>query len=198
MDGFERRKEKKKESIRRAAMELFKIYGFDKISISDIARKAFVSHVTIYNHFGSKEELIRDVIKTEISKLIGKSREIIRSDRPFLEKMESIISCKAGLASQYQGEMMKTALKNSPEIQQFIEELWQNEINQLMNELIAEGKKLGYIKKELSRQAVLYYLEIIRNGAFASSETLNKIKVDDKLARDLNKLFLFGLIEKKE
>ena len=64
MNGFERRKEKKKESIRRAAMELFGAYGFGKVSINDIARKAGVSHVTIYNHFNSKEELISDVVRT--------------------------------------------------------------------------------------------------------------------------------------
>ena len=53
MDGFNRRKEQKKESIRRAALELFKVYGFKKVSINDIASKAGVSQVTIYNHFGS-------------------------------------------------------------------------------------------------------------------------------------------------
>ncbi|MGD9143634.1 MAG: TetR family transcriptional regulator, partial [Dehalococcoidia bacterium] len=37
MDGFERRKEQKKENIRRAAIELFQNHGFKKVSISDIA-----------------------------------------------------------------------------------------------------------------------------------------------------------------
>ena len=62
MDRFERRKEQKKSNIRQAALELFKTYGFKKVSISDIAHKAGVSPVTIYNHFGSKDELVRDVV----------------------------------------------------------------------------------------------------------------------------------------
>jgi len=198
MDGFERRKEKKKEGIRIAAIELFKVYGFNKVSISDIAHRAFVSHATIYNHFGDKEGLIRDVIKKEITDLMDRSREIIRGDLTFLEKMELIIASKAGLAGQYQGEIMKTAVNESPGIRQFINELWQNEIKQLMDELVEEGKKLGYIKKELSQQAILFYMEMIRNGAFASTEMLNRVKIDKKLARDLNNIFLFGLIDKRE
>ena len=51
MDGFERRKEQKKESIRRAALELFQNYGFKKVSVNDIAERAGVSQVTIYNGF---------------------------------------------------------------------------------------------------------------------------------------------------
>ena len=48
MDGFERRKEQKKEDIRRAALALFQSYGFKKVSIDEIARKAGVSQVTIF------------------------------------------------------------------------------------------------------------------------------------------------------
>jgi len=198
MNGFERRKELKKESIRRAAIELFKAYGFNKVSLSDIARKAHVSHVTIYNHFGSKEELVRDVIKTEISDLVAKSREILQRDIPFLEKLELIIFGKTEMASQYQGELMKAAIRDNPEIQHFIESLWRSEIEKILRDLIDEGKKLSYISNELSQKAILCYFEMIRNGAFASAEMLNQIKVDADLARELNSLFIFGLVSKKE
>ena len=60
MDGFERRKEQSKEDIRRAAEELFSKFGADKVSVNDIARKAGVSQATIYNNFGSKDELVPD------------------------------------------------------------------------------------------------------------------------------------------
>ncbi|MGD9142667.1 MAG: TetR/AcrR family transcriptional regulator, partial [Dehalococcoidia bacterium] len=112
MNGFERRTEQKKESIRRAAIELFQLYGFNKVSIGDIARKANVSHVTIYNHFGSKEELIRDVIKTVTYDMIEKSREIIDGDKPFLEKINQIIFRKSSLAGQYQGELIKMVARD--------------------------------------------------------------------------------------
>ena len=104
MDGFERRKEQKKESIRRAALELFQIYGFRKVSMNDIARRAGVSQVTIYNHFGSKETLTRDVMKWYILTLVEKYKGTIEKEIPFREKLEYIVFDKSEIASQFQGE----------------------------------------------------------------------------------------------
>jgi AcrR family transcriptional regulator len=198
MNGFERRKEQKKESIRRAALELFKVYGFRKVTVNDIAHKAGVSQVTIYNHFGSKDELVREVIKTAISSLVEKCREIIEAERPFLEKLELIVFGKAEVASQYQGELMQAAVRDSPEIQQFIESLWQQEVDQIVIDLVEEGKRLGYINQNLSQEAISYYFEIIRRGAFASSALLANIELDAQFARDVNNLFFYGLVGKKE
>ena len=198
MNGYERRKEKKKESIRRVAMELFGTYGFGKVSINDIARKAGVSHVTIYNHFNSKEELVEDVVRTEIMKLVEKSREIMDKEDDFLKKMELIRFSKVGLASRYNGEVMKKAVQNSPEIYNYLDELWRNEINKLLEELIDEGKRQGYISEDISKEAILYYFDIIRAGAFATTGALERMRVDAKIANDLNRLFLYGLVDKKK
>ena len=76
MDGFERRKEQSKEDIRRAAEELFSRFGADKVSVNDIARKAGVSQATIYNNFGSKDELVHDYRKSIVDGIAGRFREI--------------------------------------------------------------------------------------------------------------------------
>ena len=138
MNGFERRKEQKKESIRRAAMELFQIYGFKKVSINDIAREAGVSQVTIYNHFGSKDELVHDIVTTVFLNYVEKYRSIIKGEKSFLEKLEIIVFEKTELAGQYHGEWMQTVVQSYPEIQRFIETIWQQEVNQLMIDFFKE------------------------------------------------------------
>ncbi|WP_435106344.1 TetR/AcrR family transcriptional regulator [Arhodomonas sp. AD133] len=50
-------KAKSKERILNAASELFFRYGFDKVSISDIMKKANMTHGAFYAHFESKEAL---------------------------------------------------------------------------------------------------------------------------------------------
>ena len=91
MKGFERRTEQKKNSIQWAALELFQAFGFKKVSMSEIASRAGVSPVTIYNHFGSKRELIRDVVKSLSQNTLEKFRAVIESETPFIEKLETII-----------------------------------------------------------------------------------------------------------
>ena len=198
MNGFERRKEQKRQSIIKVAMELFKIYGFEKASINDIARKANVSQVTIYNHFGSKEGLAREVVKTIILGIIEKAREIMKEDRPFPGKLETIIFDKANIASQYHGELMQIAAQSDPEMQQWIESLWREDINQLTIDLIEEGKRQGFISTQQSKVAVMLYLEILRRGVFASPDLLANMESDAELYRDLNYLFVYGLVGKKE
>ena len=88
MDGFERRKEQSKEDIRRAAEELFSKFGADKVSVNDIARKAGVSQATIYNNFGSKDELVHDYLKSIVSNISVRFREILVWKKSYLEKFE--------------------------------------------------------------------------------------------------------------
>ena len=56
MDGFERRRQNKKNSILKASLKLFKQYGYNKVSVAEIAKEASVSQVSIYNYFKSKEK----------------------------------------------------------------------------------------------------------------------------------------------
>lgn len=198
MNGFERRKEQKKESIRRAALELFKIYGFKKVSINDIAHKAGVSQVTIYNHFGSKDDLVREVVKAQFLGMLEKVRESMKQERSFPEKLETIVFDKTEIARQYHGELLQTALQNDPEMQQWFESLWQQDINQLTIDLVEDGKKQGYINPERSQEALMLYLEILRRGVFASSDLLANLEPNVKLLRELNFLFIYGLVGKTE
>jgi len=198
MNGFERRREQKKENIRQAALELFKLHGFEKVSINDIAQKARVSHVTIYNHFGNKEELVREVIKSLLLDMLEKYRAIVRGGETFPEKLETIVFDKTKVASQYQGELLQSAARNDPVIQQFIESLWQKEINQLTLDFIEEGQKLGHINQELSHEAILAYFEILRKGMFGISGLLAKTAHNEQFVYDLISLIHYGLMGKAE
>ncbi|MFC1994223.1 TetR/AcrR family transcriptional regulator [Chloroflexota bacterium] len=198
MNGFERKKEQKRQSILRVAIELFKTYGFKKASINDIAGKANVSQVTIYNYFGSKEELVREVVKAIILNLIERVREIMKEDRPFPEKLETIIFDKANIASQYRGELLQIMAQSDPETQQWIESLWRKDVNKVTLDLIEEGKRQGCINTHQSEKAIMLYFEILRKGAFASRELFANIEPDVELYRELNQLFVYGLVGKRE
>lgn len=71
MDGFEKRREQKKRNILEAALALFMEYGIQRVSITEIAKKANVSQVTIYTYFESKENLVRLVFKFYVDQSMG-------------------------------------------------------------------------------------------------------------------------------
>ena len=63
MNAYERRMKRNKERILQATLELFQVHGIKKTTTNDIAREAGVSPATVYNHFGSKEDLVRAAIE---------------------------------------------------------------------------------------------------------------------------------------
>lgn len=198
MDGFERKKEQSQKAIIEAAMELFKQHGFKKASLNDIARAAGVSPVTIYNHFGSKDGLVREVVKALLRRLMDRAWEIIRSDAPFPEKLETIIFDKAKIASEYRGELMREAARNDPELKEWIEAFWREDVNKGTLTLLEEGKREGYINPELPVDMLFLYLEIIRQGVFAAPNLLDRIKPELEVYRQLNSLFIYGLVGKRD
>ena len=198
MDRFERRKEKKKESIRQASLELFKLYGFKKVSINDIAHKAGVSPVTIYNHFDSKDELVHDVIKSLFNSMLERIQKIIDSDSPFPEKVEAIIFDKSQTASQFQGELAKTLLQSGPEMQVFVDKLIQEDSLRMTKELFEQGRKEGYVSKNISDESLFLYFQILRYGLSATADAIATVVLDENSIMELNNLFLFGMIGKQE
>ena len=91
MDGYQQRTEKKKKNIRKAAFELFSAYGIAKVSLSEIAKKAQVSPVTIYNYFGTKDMLVKEVMTAFLEESWQQQIELLQSDLPFPDKVEKMM-----------------------------------------------------------------------------------------------------------
>ena len=67
--------DKIKESIKKAAQELFRKFGYHKTSVNEIAKRAKIAKATIYKYFDSKEAvlhvLLMDYIKASVDDLIN-------------------------------------------------------------------------------------------------------------------------------
>jgi len=193
MDGFERRKEQKKESIRRGALELFQNHGFKKVSVNDIAERAGVSQVTIYNHFSNKEALIRDVLQWYAMILLARYKSMMESDRPFKEKLEDIVFDKSEVASQFQGELIKSWMQNDPSMQAFIEDLYANHVMPVASKFFEEGLQQGYIDRRFSLETLMYYFEIVRRGIFNTPEISEQAERNPALIKGLIEVMTYGL-----
>src|SRR6201992_112960 len=66
--------DKIKDSIKRAAQDLFRKFGYHKTSVNEIAKKAKIAKATIYKYFESKEDvlhaLLMGYIKTSVDELV--------------------------------------------------------------------------------------------------------------------------------
>jgi AcrR family transcriptional regulator len=66
----ERRKLEVRQRILESALALFRERGFADTKISDICERADVAHKTFFNHFPSKQELVREIAQHAIGELL--------------------------------------------------------------------------------------------------------------------------------
>lgn len=73
-------KQERQTRILNAAVELFIHYGYDKTTVSDIARQAGISKGAIYLHFNSKDQLMETLLTRELMTYHEKWMSLIEED----------------------------------------------------------------------------------------------------------------------
>jgi AcrR family transcriptional regulator len=198
MKPSERRIERNKDRILWATLDLFQVHGIKKTTTNDIALKAGVSPATVYNHFGSKEDLVRAAVKYFLSSTAADFSKIFEGDLSFLEKMEQILSYKSDMLGQYQGEFMQTVISEDPEIRYLVDSVYLTEIRQMIIDFYEEGKRQGYVSQELSTETIMRYMLIVRSGMAAESILSEDPEHNRKLMQELTPLFLYGILGKPD
>ncbi|XEC94348.1 TetR/AcrR family transcriptional regulator [Paenibacillus tarimensis] len=196
MDGYQRRTEHKKENIRRAAMELFSTYGIEKVSVAEIAKKANVSPVTIYNYFGTKDELFYSVLTTFLEDAWEKRLEMIRSDLPYTEKIEKMIFETTDFAGTVNPDFLREMMTNRPEMQRIVEDIYNRYVPELIR-FIETGRDAGYINPDISTETILMYVNILKE-AFDKIEVSGDRVKNRQLMKELTTVMFYGLMNKPE
>ncbi len=188
----------KRQQILLAALELFqKTHDVKKVSLAEIARYARVSPTTVYNLFGSREALVTEVSKLLLQKIIRMGEQYIHSDLPFPEKITRIVAGKQDIASQVDSELLLKVLSQEPTIAPFVQETLRKQVIPLWFEMIRDGKAQGYIDPSLDENALMLYLDILRNGFAGHPEILRYWENNLPLIKKLTQMMFFGFFKKE-
>jgi AcrR family transcriptional regulator len=163
------------------------------VKITDIARKACVSQVSIYNFFGSKENLKKQLLlrlwETHFQKMMSvfESNETIQNkiEKLFYEVAENSLN----FSMNFVREDFRDQLKNS-------DNLIPTQIKKIENEirmLLEQGKNEGVIKNAISTDALLYCVEIFRYYFINNSEAAISFNKDHDLLEEIISLYLSAL-----
>ena len=105
----ERKKARTRRHIADTAALLFAEHGYEQVAVSDVAREAEVAEQTVYNHFGTKEQLVTDrdeQIKDRLCELI---RNRPAATTPAAAVREFVLKSVDGIrgipAEQWRGEL---------------------------------------------------------------------------------------------
>ncbi len=193
MNGFEKRRNDKKKAILQTALELFDQYGFDKVTVSEIATKAHVSKVSIYNFFESKDNLRRVIVKGILDESIARVQKLIEKEGDFVEKIEEFLQIRAWYYGQYSLRFFFDAIESDPELRQYFEDF--NVANKrLAMQFIDEGRRSGVFAPDVSDIAIEICIDMFQTYLSQNREIRDMLEHNPKLAREVNRLFLDGLL----
>jgi AcrR family transcriptional regulator len=190
LNGYERRKEQKKKDIKQAAFSLFQKQGIKEIKIEDLAKHAGVSQVTIYNHFGSKEALFREVIKEFVEEEYKFHKKLFQKDLSFKEKMTASIHQKTNNVLNIHPEVIQEMMLNDEELKIYLTEFQSKYAIPLIVDLIRSAQNNGEINPDLSLESIMVYIQLFNNDMLISMITGENGK---KLATDILQMFFYGL-----
>jgi len=188
----------KHEKILAAALSLFqRTHDVKRVSLEAIAREAGVSPTTIYNQFGTREALVAEVAKALLGEILKMGRSFIKSDLPFPRKLTEIIAGKLDITSQVHGEILTKMVSQDKTMTAFVAEAYRTEIKPLWREMLADGKRQGYIDPTLDDEALIAYFDIIRTGYSARSELLENLSQNMGLLEQLTRIMCYGFLKKE-
>ena len=188
----------KEEQIINAARELFKNYGFKKVSMDEIARKAGVTKRTVYKYFASKQDLLKFFINEE---LINMKKIIEDTEKRNSDFFECVHECIFRLLQyKHKRKFLKVILEEAEVLkdEKITKELSviDEQIQKYIKEKLKYAVKEKYIDVEnIDISAFLIYKMYIAL-MFDWSETYKKL--DDKVIADSILKFVLNGISRKE
>lgn len=196
MDGFERRREQKKDAILNAAWALFKQYGYNKVSIAEIAKKASVSQVSIYNFFDSKENLKHEVLRKLLNEHYQYLFKIIESEDPLQLKFEKLLTARIEFFESFSVRFFLESIDNDAFIKEnFIKENY-GKFTDAFLKLFEDGKKEGVLDSSFSSETISAFFEMFEYYFINNPSAATKFKNNPHFAKDFLTLFFNALVKK--
>jgi AcrR family transcriptional regulator len=135
------------------AREEFFTHGFSKVTTDELAEALGISKKTLYQHFSSKEELLRAAVyqlRDELSMALEST--VDRDDLDFVEKLRTIMTAIGTRVSQLRQPFFEDIERKAPQIWKELEAFRREKIFTVMGKLFAQGSRSGMLRKDIDPQ----------------------------------------------
>ena len=193
MNQYQKTTEKKKQAIVQAALRLFKDKGFKETSIKSIAEAAEVSPVSIYNYFGSKDNLVALCVNDLFEEITQQAEDILNSNLDFKTKLNQAFSLCQEKMSQQISDYFQDKMVEDSVFSTLLTRAITAKKRDIYRAYIELGKEEGLIAEDLSTELILNVMDAL-NGMG------NQLAYSDNLETEveqIHQIFLYGIFGKK-
>jgi AcrR family transcriptional regulator len=194
----------RRQAISTAGVALFERQGFQKTTIEQIAQEAGVSAPTVFKYFGSKQEILLEMLQKGDERALREAREhIAEMDDPldalcYLEKVlvdQALAMLPAPIWRELLLHVLGGGHNGLPDSYKRMNDVLRSEIAELLRDLQAAGKLRADLDVDLAAFLLNDYshLQMLR---LTSSDPLD-LETHRKLVRQTSGLILHGMAAPK-
>ena len=151
-----------RERIMDQATELFLRRGFSRVTTDELAEAVGVSKKTIYLHFRSKDQLLRQAMERKMDRIRAHIQEI--GDRPNIssvEKLKAMLGLVGVQFASLSSEPLQDISRKAPQIWRTIEESRSRIFHDNVGAVIQAGIREGAIRKDIDPKLIVDILLMI-------------------------------------
>jgi AcrR family transcriptional regulator len=147
------------------ASEQYIRLGFSAVTTDETARAAGISKKTLYQHFPSKEALLRSVVRATCEKHNAAVRAICRDEGCSIGKrLKRMMTYLSGLFGELSPALVHDMRRSAPEAWDEVETNRRRCIQEDFGALLKEGRERGDFRKDVDPKVfMMIYAETIRN-----------------------------------
>jgi AcrR family transcriptional regulator len=161
--------DKIKDSIKRAAQELFRKFGYHKTSVNEIAKRAKIAKATIYKYFDSKEAVLHVLLMDYIRESVDELVHANVADMDEEAHLNNLIMKTCRLSYTVCNEFIGwDFIRESANSQEFLKNL----SNELEDLLVSSFMQLGGLRKhETYSQRIRFLIKCSKSIVFSFAFT---------------------------
>lgn len=138
------------------AKQKFLKYGFYKVSMDSLVKELRTSKSSLYNHFSSKEELVKAVMESLNNEINTRLEEILIDDGlSFKGKLAAISDYTRNLLLSVSEEFLKDLKINTPDIWDSYQEKRIERINKYYRRLFEIGIEEGILRSDVDLDIII-------------------------------------------
>lgn len=158
-----------KQALFDAAMELFKKNGYEETSVDEIAERAGLSRATYFNHFGTKQGVLRfygQRLQKQLEATYGESDPSV----PPLDRLHALVLAMAREADA-NSEDLKLVYLNSQYDREYLAQPTPARVRvfEMVEQLVVEAQHKKQVRSDISAKELVYHILAVYQGAVLAS-----------------------------
>lgn len=139
-----------RDRIMEKARERFLHYGFAKVTLDEIASDLGLSKKTLYKHFASKEDLLKEAVRSITRSLSERIEKAVSSDIRFEAKARTILTDIGTTLGRFSRQLQTDIQRYVPDLWDEIEEFRRQQILDKLDRMFRQGIRENVFRRDLN------------------------------------------------